>query len=61
MEVDRSNGNANRRIPLMRKQKIYLETTLFNFCFDEDRGFAHTLPPSFFISSVKIFEPLGLV
>jgi len=25
----------------MRKQKIYLETTLFNFYFDEDRGFAH--------------------
>jgi predicted nucleic acid-binding protein len=26
----------------MRKQKIYLETTLFNFYFDEDRGFAHS-------------------
>jgi hypothetical protein len=25
----------------MRKQKIYLETTLFNFYVDEDRGFAH--------------------
>ena len=25
----------------MRKQKIYLETTLFNYYFDEDRGFAH--------------------
>ncbi len=25
----------------MRTQKIYLETTLFNFYFDEDRGFAH--------------------
>ena len=25
----------------MRKQRIYLETTLFNFYFDEDRGFAH--------------------
>jgi len=25
----------------MRKQKLYLETTLFNFYFDEDRGFAH--------------------
>ena len=25
----------------MRKQKIYLETTLFNHYFDEDRGLAH--------------------
>jgi len=25
----------------MRKAKIYLETTLFNFYFDEDRGFTH--------------------
>ena len=25
----------------MRKQKIYLETTMFNYYFDEDRGFAH--------------------
>ena len=25
----------------MRAMKIYLETTLFNFYFDEDRGFAH--------------------
>jgi hypothetical protein len=25
----------------VRKQKIYLETTLFNYYFDEDRGFAH--------------------
>jgi predicted nucleic acid-binding protein len=25
----------------MRTPKIYLETTLFNFYFDEDRGFAH--------------------
>ena len=25
----------------MRKQRIYLETTLFNYYFDEDRGFAH--------------------
>jgi len=25
----------------MKKQKIYLETTLFNFYVDEDRGFAH--------------------
>ena len=25
----------------MRRQKIYLETTLFNFYVDEDRGFAH--------------------
>ena len=26
----------------MRKQKIYLETTLFNFYMDDDRGFAHS-------------------
>ena len=25
----------------MRKQRVYLETTLFNFYFYEDRGFAH--------------------
>jgi predicted nucleic acid-binding protein len=25
----------------MRKPQIYLETTLFNFYFDDDRGFAH--------------------
>ena len=25
----------------MRKQRIYLETTLFNFYYDEDRGFPH--------------------
>ena len=25
----------------MRKQKIYLETTMFNYYFDEDRGMAH--------------------
>jgi predicted nucleic acid-binding protein len=25
----------------MRKQKVYIETTLFNFYFDDDRGFAH--------------------
>ena len=25
----------------MRKQKIYIETTLFNHYFDEDRGLAH--------------------
>ena len=26
----------------MRKQKIYLETTLFNHYFDDDRGLAHS-------------------
>ena len=35
----------------MRKQRIYLETTLFNFYFDEDRGFAHT-------DTVKLFKEI---
>ena len=33
----------------MRKQKIYLETTLFNHYFDEGRGLAHT-------STVALFK-----
>ena len=33
----------------MRKQKIYLETTLFNHYFDDDRGLAHT-------STVALFK-----
>ena len=32
----------------MRKQKVYLETTLFNFYVDENRGFAHDSTISFF-------------
>jgi len=36
----------------MRKQKIYLETTLFNFYFDEDRGFAHD-------STVSLFKEIA--
>ena len=32
----------------MRKQKVYLETTLFNFFFDEERGFAHEGTLKFF-------------
>ena len=28
-------------LPLMRKLKVYIETTLFNFYVDEDRGFVH--------------------
>ncbi|MCL2029929.1 MAG: hypothetical protein FWG93_00125 [Oscillospiraceae bacterium] len=36
----------------MRKQKIYLETTLFNFYFDKDRGFAHA-------DTVKLFEEIA--
>ena len=36
----------------MRKQKIYLETTLFNFYFDEDRGFAHE-------STVALFKEIA--
>ena len=36
----------------MRIPKIYLETTLFNFYFDEDRGFAHG-------STVKLFKEIA--
>ena len=35
----------------MQKQKIYLETTLFNHYFDEDRGLAHT-------STVALFKKI---
>jgi hypothetical protein len=35
----------------MRKLKIYIETTLFNFYFDEDRGDAH-------IDTVKLFKEI---
>jgi len=37
----------------MRKQKIYLETTLFNHYFDEDRGLAHA-------STVALFKEIAL-
>ena len=36
----------------MRKQKVYLETTLFNYYCDEDRGFAHE-------STVKLFDDIS--
>jgi hypothetical protein len=36
----------------MRKQRIYLETTLFNFFFDEDRGFMHD-------STVTLFKEIA--
>ena len=36
----------------MRKQKIYLETTLFNHYFDEDRGLAHT-------DTLKLFKEIA--
>ena len=36
----------------MRTLKIYLETTLFNFYFDEDRGFAHN-------STVALFKEIA--
>jgi len=36
----------------MRKQKIYLETTLFNYYYDEDRGFAHD-------STVALFKEIA--
>ena len=33
----------------MRKQKLYLETTLFNYYFDDDKGFAHNSTVSLFM------------
>jgi len=36
----------------MIKQKVYLETTLFNFCVDESRGIAH-------IDTVRLFEEIA--
>ena len=36
----------------MRVPKIYLETTVFNFYFDDDRGFAHT-------DTVKLFKEIA--
>ena len=36
----------------MRKQKIYLETTLFNYYFDDGRGFAHD-------STVALFDEIA--
>ena len=36
----------------MRKQKVYLETTLFNFFVDENRGFAHE-------STVALFKEIS--
>jgi len=36
----------------VRKQKIYLETTLFNHYFDEDRGLAHT-------STISLFKEIA--
>jgi len=32
----------------MKKQKVYLETTLFNFYVDDNRGFAHESSVAFF-------------
>ena len=37
----------------MRKQRIYLETTLFNFFCDEDRGFAHEATVALFCEIVE--------
>jgi predicted nucleic acid-binding protein len=42
---------TTRGQPHMRKQKIHLETTLFNHYFDEDRGIAHE-------SSVVLFKEI---
>jgi len=36
----------------MRTPKIYIETTLFNFYFDEDRGFAHE-------STIALFKEIA--
>jgi len=36
----------------MRKQKIYLETTLFNHYFDDDRGLAHK-------STITLFKEIA--
>ena len=36
----------------MKKQKIYLETTMFNCYFDEDRGIAHD-------STVRLFKDIA--
>jgi len=36
----------------MKKQKVYLETTLFNFYVDEDRGDAHT-------DTVRLFKEIS--
>ena len=36
----------------MKKQKIYLETSLFNHYFDEDRGLAHT-------STISLFKEIA--
>ena len=36
----------------MRKQRIYLETTLFNHYFDDDRGLAHT-------STIALFKEIA--
>jgi len=36
----------------MRKQKVYIETTLFNFYVDEGRGFAHA-------ATMKLFREIA--
>ena len=36
----------------MKKLKVYLETTLFNFYIDEDRGDAHT-------DTVRLFKEIA--
>ena len=36
----------------MRKQKVYIETTLFNYYYDDDRGFAHE-------STIKLFNDIA--
>ena len=37
----------------MKASRVYLETTLFNFYFDEDRGFAHA-------STIKLFDEIAV-
>ena len=36
----------------MRKQRVYLETTLFNHYLDDDRGIAHT-------STIRLFNEIA--
>jgi len=37
----------------MKKQRIYLETTMFNYYFDEDRDIAHQ-------STVRLFKDIAV-
>jgi hypothetical protein len=43
---------SSEGLPIMRTLKVYLETTLFNFYVDEDRGDAH-------LDTVKLFREIA--